>query len=47
VVAGLVTVIVVRLIGRIDWAAVYDALRDWRRGGLGDVPPEAETPVAG
>ena len=27
VVAGLVTVIVVRLIGRIDWAAVYDALR--------------------
>jgi putative heme transporter len=27
VVAGLVTVVVVRLIGRIDWAAVYDALR--------------------
>ena len=27
VVAGVVTVIVVRLIGRIDWAAVYDALR--------------------
>ena len=27
VVAALVTVIVVRLIGRIDWAAVYDALR--------------------
>lgn len=27
VVAGLVTVIVVRLVGRVDWAAVYDALR--------------------
>ena len=27
VVAALVTVVVVRLVGRIDWAAVYDALR--------------------